>query len=114
MEAPLIQRMTRMNAELAYRFCVREKSAAGQGSRSRPLFITHQHMREADAVLAVEAIARRVPNLGNVVTLVRIPGGIHDLALSRPGPRAAFYAGWRVVLTSAGCFRRLRRRSSSA
>ena len=50
-----------------------------------------EDMREADAVLDVEAIARRVPNLGNVVTLVRIPGGIHDLALSRPGPRAAFY-----------------------
>ena len=49
MEAPLIQRMTRMNAELAYRFCVREKLAAEQVSRSRPLFITHEHMREADA-----------------------------------------------------------------
>ena len=58
MEAPLIQRMTRMNAELAYRFCVREKPAAEQVSRSRPLFITHEHMREADAADRYEVVER--------------------------------------------------------
>ena len=58
MEAPLIQRMTRMNAELAYRFCVREKLAAEQVSRSRPLFITHEHMREADAADRYEVVER--------------------------------------------------------
>lgn len=58
MEAPLIQRMTRMNAELAYRFCVREKPAAEQVSRSRPLFITHEHMLEADAADRYEVVER--------------------------------------------------------
>ena len=58
MEPQSTLRMTRMNAELAYRFCVREKSAAGQGSRSRPLFITHQHMREADAAERYEIVER--------------------------------------------------------
>ena len=58
MEAPLIQRMTRMNAELAYRFCVREKPAAEQVSRSRPLFITHEHMLEADAAGRYEVVER--------------------------------------------------------
>ena len=58
MEALLIQRMTRMNAELAYRFCVREKLAAEQVSRSRPLFITHEHMREADAADRYEVVER--------------------------------------------------------
>ena len=58
MEAPLIQRMTRMNAELAYRFCVREKLAAEQVSRSRPLFITHEHMLEADAADRYEVVER--------------------------------------------------------
>ena len=58
MEALLIQRMTRMNVELAYRFCVREKLAAEQVSRSRPLFITHEHMREADAADRYEVVER--------------------------------------------------------
>ena len=58
MEAPLIQRMTRRNAELAFRFCVREKLAAEQVSRSRPLFITHEHMLEADAADRYEVVER--------------------------------------------------------
>lgn len=48
-------------------------------------------MRAADIVLDVETIARRASSLGDTVTLVRIDGGIHDLALSPPGPRAQFY-----------------------
>ena len=47
-----------MNAELAYRFCVREKPAAEQVSRSRPLFIIHEHMREADAADRYEVVER--------------------------------------------------------
>ena len=58
MEAQLILRMTRMNAEFAYRFCVREKHAEEQVSRSRPLFITHEHMREADAADRYEVVER--------------------------------------------------------
>ena len=58
MKAQLIQRMTRMNAELAYRFCVRETLAPEQAPRSRPLFITRDHMREADAADRYEVVER--------------------------------------------------------
>ncbi|MGP7960094.1 alpha/beta hydrolase [Sanguibacter sp. A247] len=50
-----------------------------------------EDMRGADIVLDVETIARRVSSLGPTVTLVRIPGGIHDLTLSPPEPRARYY-----------------------
>ncbi|MFF3065799.1 alpha/beta hydrolase [Oerskovia sp. NPDC057915] len=50
-----------------------------------------EDMRQADIVLDVELLARRAPNLGPVVTIARIPGGIHDLTLSGPGPRRRFY-----------------------
>ena len=49
-------------------------------------------MNSADSVLDVDAIARRTSHLGRVVTLARVPGGLHDLTLSAPGPRARFYA----------------------
>src|SRR5690606_8406225 len=60
----------------------------------RSLFSTRwtEEMREADIVLDVEPLARRASHLGRVVTLVRIPGGMHDLALSAPRPRALFFA----------------------
>ena len=45
-----------MNAELAYRFCVREKLAPEQVYRSRPLFITRDDMREADAAERYEIV----------------------------------------------------------
>ncbi|WP_321575311.1 alpha/beta hydrolase [Oerskovia douganii] len=51
-----------------------------------------EDMRQADIVLDVELLARRAPHLGPVVTIARIPGGIHDLTLSRPAPRARYYA----------------------
>ena len=45
-----------------------------------------------DVVLDVEHIAGRAPKLGPLVTLVRIPGGIHDLTLSPEPARSAFHA----------------------
>ncbi|EWT01899.1 hypothetical protein N865_12700 [Intrasporangium oryzae NRRL B-24470] len=47
---------------------------------------------DADVVLDVEHIARRSVKLGRCVTLVRITGGIHDLALSAEPARAEFFA----------------------
>ncbi|MCB7136856.1 alpha/beta hydrolase [Cellulosimicrobium marinum] len=68
----------------------------------RSLFSTRwtEDMRGADIVLDVEPLARRAQHLGPVVTLVRIPGGMHDLALSAPGPRARFFA--EIVRWTAG------------
>lgn len=45
----------------------------------------------ADCVLNVEHIATRAPRLGRRVTLVRIPGGRHDLALSDEPARNRYF-----------------------
>ncbi|WP_223263168.1 alpha/beta hydrolase [Arthrobacter sp. NamB2] len=45
-----------------------------------------------DVVLDVAHIAGRAPRLGRLVTLVRIAGGIHDLALSPEPARSAFFS----------------------
>ena len=50
-----------------------------------------EDMRTADIVLDTEAIARRAVQLGNLVTLVRVPGGMHDLTLSAQPARDRFY-----------------------
>ena len=47
--------------------------------------------RSGDAVLNVEHISKLGRELGNNVTEVEIPDGLHDLALSSPAVRAAFY-----------------------
>ena len=51
-----------------------------------------EDMRRSDVVLDVELVARRAVQLGPVVTVVRIPDGLHDLTLSAPPVRARFYA----------------------
>lgn len=47
---------------------------------------------DMDAVLDVEHIARWAPNLGSHVTLIRVPGGKHDLTLSRPAARERLFS----------------------
>jgi hypothetical protein len=49
-------------------------------------------MRSSDVVLDVELLARRAVQLGPVVTVVRIAGGMHDLTLSPRPARERFYA----------------------
>ncbi len=41
-----------------------------------------EDMRSTDSVLDVVGIARRVPDVGSLITLVRIAGGLHDVTLS--------------------------------
>lgn len=48
-------------------------------------------MTAADTVLDVRQIARQATNLGGLVTVVRVPGGLHDLTLSRPAARRHWY-----------------------
>ena len=50
----------------------------------------HEAITRTDSVLDVAQIAARAPGLGADVTLVRIPDGIHDLALS-PEPARSRY-----------------------
>jgi alpha-beta hydrolase superfamily lysophospholipase len=45
-----------------------------------------------DAVLDVDHIVRWAPNLGSDVTLLRVPGAKHDLALSRTAARKQLFA----------------------
>lgn len=59
-------------------------------------------MREADTVLDVDLLARRAVLLGSVVTVVRIPGGLHDLTLSAAPARERFYAELSRWLTAYG------------
>lgn len=49
-------------------------------------------MRRADTVLNVEQIWKRVPWLGRVTTLVKVPDAIHDVLLSRRCARTIAYA----------------------
>jgi alpha-beta hydrolase superfamily lysophospholipase len=51
-----------------------------------------EDMRSADVVLDVDLLARRAVQLGSVVTVVRIEGGVHDLTLSPRPARERFYA----------------------
>lgn len=51
-----------------------------------------EDMRAADVVLDVELLARRAIQLGPVVSVVRIAGGVHDLTLSPAPVRERFYA----------------------
>lgn len=48
-------------------------------------------MRRTDTVLDVVGVARRVPALGRLVTLVRLDGALHDVTLSAPEVRAELW-----------------------
>src|SRR5205823_5112849 len=52
----------------------------------------HDDARSADSVLDVDQIARWTPALGMCTTLVRIEGGLHDLALSPERVRKQWFA----------------------
>ncbi|MBI9115844.1 alpha/beta hydrolase [Sanguibacter suaedae] len=57
----------------------------------------HDGLLTSDSVLDVEQIAARAPGLGQDVTVVRVPGGAHDLALSPEPARSAYLdevRGW--------------------
>jgi alpha-beta hydrolase superfamily lysophospholipase len=56
----------------------------GPNNRDNPL------LDAQDTVLDVAQIRARAPRLGEDVTVVAVPGGIHDLALSADGPREEY------------------------
>lgn len=57
------------------------------GPNDRP----HPDIDRTDSVLNVRHIAERAVGLGSDVTIRRIRDGIHDLSLSAPAPRAAYF-----------------------
>lgn len=50
----------------------------------------HDAIGRTDSVLSVEQMTRLAPRLGPDVTLVQVPGGVHDLALSAEPARTAY------------------------
>lgn len=54
-----------------------------------------EELRSVDVVLDVDTLAERAPNLGSHVTVVRIEGAMHDLALSDEPARSRYYAEMR-------------------
>lgn len=61
-----------------------------------------EELRGADVVLDVETLASRASHLGRHVTLVRIEGGMHDLALSDEPARGRYFAEIRRWLGAYG------------
>ncbi|WP_372594245.1 alpha/beta hydrolase [Actinotalea sp.] len=59
-------------------------------TRSGPARRWHEALDRTDSVLSVEQTLERAPLLGNDVTVVQIPGGVHDLVLS-PEPARSGY-----------------------
>lgn len=59
---------------------------------SGPNRLDNPDLDRQDTVLDVAAIALRAPLLGPDVTYVPVPGGVHDLSLSAPGPRERYLA----------------------
>lgn len=52
----------------------------------------HEALVTTDSVLDVEQTVARAPGLGRDVTVVQVPGGAHDLALSPEPARSVFFA----------------------
>lgn len=61
-------------------------------ARSTPPIRWTEEMTDTDSVLVVDDIARAATRIGELVTIARIEGALHDVFLSRAGPRAAAYA----------------------
>lgn len=79
------------HAEVARGLDLREPVLTLISTRSLIVPRWRDEMTEVDSVLDVEQIARRTSHLGRVSTLVRIPGGQHDLSLSALPARTRYY-----------------------
>ena len=51
--------------------------------------------RHADTIIDADTTARRAVMLGNLVTIARFPGGVHDLTLSEPPVREQVFSALR-------------------
>lgn len=72
-----------LNVDVPVLLCCSTRS----GSPKAP---SAEELRSADCVLDVRHMVERAPLVGPDVTVVRIPGGIHDLALSEAPAREAY------------------------
>ena len=70
---------------------------------SGPNVWENERLEAQDTILDVAQIAARAPRLGRDVTLVQIADGVHDLSLSAPKPRTAYFDavfGWLATRSS--------------
>jgi alpha-beta hydrolase superfamily lysophospholipase len=65
-------------------------AVSGASSRDAP---GNPLVGSTDTVLDVERIVALAPRLGRDVTVLRVEGGVHDLALSADGPRQEYLDG---------------------
>ncbi|WP_232009897.1 alpha/beta hydrolase [Actinomyces howellii] len=63
--------------------------------RSRLGLTWSPEARRADTIIDADATARRAIGLGDLVTVARFPGGVHDLMLSEPPVRAQVLSAMR-------------------
>lgn len=64
-----------------------------RSDRSGPDSATNPDLDVQDTVLDVAQIARLAPRLGPQVDMLTVPGGVHDLLLSRDEPRLRYLTG---------------------
>ena len=69
-------------------------------AESGPADRWHEALDRTDSVLSVEHIVERAPFLAADVTVVQIPGGVHDLALSPEPARTAYLDAVRAWVAS--------------
>jgi alpha-beta hydrolase superfamily lysophospholipase len=86
-----IRAIRRGHAELARGLAVDAPVLVCCSTRSGHPRKPSPRLRDADCVLDVEHIAERSVRLGPNVTVARIPGGIHDLALSADPARERYF-----------------------
>ncbi len=86
-----LRAVRRAQAALAGGFRLTQPVLVCTSAASGPNTWDNPDLDAQDTILDVDQIAARAPRLGPDVTLVRIPGGVHDLALSAPGPREHFF-----------------------
>jgi alpha-beta hydrolase superfamily lysophospholipase len=60
--------------------------------RSSTPRVWNEAMTSSDSVLVVDDIARSATRIGDLVTIARIDGAVHDVFLSRPEPREHAFA----------------------
>ena len=80
------QRRLRLGLDIPVPILMTCSTSSFRGGRWRDAALT------ADAVLDVEHMVRWAPRLGRHITLVRVAGGLHDLALSPDAVRRALFS----------------------
>lgn len=85
-----LRAVRRGQARLAHGLAITAPVLVCTSTSSGPNRLDNPELDAQDTILDVQHIAARAPRLGPDVTVVTVPGGIHDLSLSAPGPRSTY------------------------